>query len=92
MDLFSCVAEKPVAYNAPVRIQNKIHPANAFKVTREWKDCIAVFFSMARTGNGNANAVVYMAQEQESEPFAGGIEEMPVLKLFPADRTTVADG
>ena len=91
MDLFSCVAEKPVTYNAPVRIQSKIYPMNVFKVAKEWKDCIAVLLSMARTGNGNANAVVYMAQEKENESFSGGIEEMSVLKLFSAERTTVTD-
>ena len=57
----------------------------------EWKDFISVFCSMARTGNGNANAVVYTVQENENEPFFGGIEEMSVLKMFPAERTTVSD-
>ena len=88
MDLFACVAEKPAAYNAPLRIQNKIYPMNVFKVVKEWKDNVAVFFTMARTGNGNANAVVYMALESENEAFSGAIEEISVLKLFPAERTT----
>ena len=91
MDLYSCVAEKPAAYNAPLRIQNKIYPMNVFKVVKEWKDNVAVFFTMARTGNGNANAVVYMALESENEAFSGAIEEISVLKLFPAERTTASD-
>ena len=41
MGLFACVAEKPAAYNAPVRIQNTIYPLNVFKVVKEWKDCIS---------------------------------------------------
>ena len=48
-------------------------------------------FSMARTGNGNANAIVYMAQDKENESFSSGIEEISVLKLLPAERTTFTD-
>ena len=62
-----------------------------FKVVKEWNGKVAVYFSMARTGNGNANAVVYMAQENENESFSGAIEEMPVLNLFPAERTAISN-
>jgi len=60
-----------------VRIQSKIRPTGVFKVA---KNFITVYFSMARTGNGNTSAIMHLALEKENESFSGATDEFSVRK------------